>query len=304
MSSSALTPLAIDAQAVWEAGYEALALITRGQYCDVWKVRQRASARILLWKQLRPECASIPAATASLQRELQIGTDVRSPWVARLWPTLWQATPRYLIREYIRGTTLAAVCRTESRMPLLTAVWIARQLAQAVEHLHQCGYTHGAIRGTHVIVMADATVRLIDLSTAQPIVLPTSQQPTLNQGTRVSSAIAGNVVAELAHLSARSAAQPAIKAELLSLGKLLYELFTGQAPVAYESPFPTPDELQRHHARALKLRYPGMSGSLMDLLSTLVVESALPEQWSAGTITRRLVACELEELCERLPHAG
>jgi serine/threonine protein kinase len=76
----------------------------------------------------------------------------------------------YLVMELVEGRTLEDICRDEGAIDLeRAAVWLS-QVAEAVDHAHQQGVTHGDLTARNVIVSAtgrDTSAKVIDFGLAR-----------------------------------------------------------------------------------------------------------------------------------------
>jgi tetratricopeptide (TPR) repeat protein len=126
--------------------------------------------------------------------------------------------------EPARDTGPVAELRT--RTFLQAAVWITAQLADALQHAHDRGIFHRDIKPSNVLLAADGQPMLLDFNLAQQ---------THNEQ---AAATLGGTVAYMApeHLRALAGRDPALarrvdqRADLYSLGMVLFEMLAGQSP--------------------------------------------------------------------------
>jgi serine/threonine protein kinase/tetratricopeptide (TPR) repeat protein len=108
------------------------------------------------------------------------------------------------------------------------AAWIVARLAEAVQHAHQRGVLHRDIKPSNILLGADGQPMLLDFNVAQ----------NLRNAREKAVADLGGTVAYMApeHLRAVAAHDPALarlvdhRADLYSLGMVLYELLAGCGP--------------------------------------------------------------------------
>ncbi|MCI0464735.1 MAG: tetratricopeptide repeat protein, partial [Gemmataceae bacterium] len=109
------------------------------------------------------------------------------------------------------------------------AAWIVLRLAEALQHAHQRGVIHRDIKPSNVLLSSDGEPMLLDFNVAQSL----RGRPT--------KAVLGGTVAYMAPehlraLSSRDVAKSILvdqRADIYSLGMVLYELLSGGRPFAH-----------------------------------------------------------------------
>lgn len=146
------------------ARYEPVARLGQGGGGEVWAVRDRVTGSEVALKVLAEdagddEVKALVRETAALSGLEGLGV----PQVVA-FGRLPQSSRRYLVRDLVRGTSLAEVLES-GRGP-----WL-RPLASACDQLsiiHRAGLFHGDIKPANVIAAADGTGILVDLGLAAP----------------------------------------------------------------------------------------------------------------------------------------
>jgi serine/threonine-protein kinase len=126
----------------------------------------------------------------------------------------------YLIMEYVPGESLHALVRRQGTLHPAQAVWIAIQVALALDHAHQAGIVHCDIKPGNILIHRNGSVKVTDFGLAQ----------ALNLAER--SALDGVVAGTPAYISPEQVLtrRPDGRSDLYSLGATLFEMLTGQAP--------------------------------------------------------------------------
>ena len=151
-----------------------------------------------------------------------VGRSMRSP---HLVPVLDAHTegahllPGHALAE---GETLARRLSQPFAPPLPTtfAVWIARQVAEALDALDQAGWTHADVKPANIMVSPMGHATLLDLGLAHR---PADEDHGL----------AGILVGTpwyMAPETLLSAVRPDIRSDIYSLGAVLYEMLAGRLP--------------------------------------------------------------------------
>lgn len=125
--------------------------------------------------------------------------------------------------EYIEGSNLKELYAVHDLVLLENVAQIIIDMAEALEHVHECGYMHLDFKPENVIVSRNAAVRLVDFDLAQPI----TEKPkkiTKNPGTP-------------AYMAPEQLSGQAIdqRVDAFSFGVAAYELLTNQKPFPGET---------------------------------------------------------------------
>ncbi|MFK7986468.1 MAG: serine/threonine-protein kinase [Sandaracinaceae bacterium] len=137
----------------------------------------------------------------------------------------------YLIMQRLHGETLAARLRRQRRLPLLDALRIARAVASGLEAVHAAGVLHRDIKPENLFLHEDEesgeiVPKLIDFGVARPS----------TKSGRVT--LTGEVVGTPGYMApelARGKTDVDGRVDVYALCATLYELLTGELPVAGES---------------------------------------------------------------------
>ena len=117
---------------------------------------------------LRGEAQGI--GRAMLAREARVGQSVSHPNLAAVLASHWGGDKPHLVRPYLEGLTLRELlAHLHQPMPIASALWIARQVAEALRTLHQSGWLHGQVRPEHVIVSPQGHATLIDFALSRKL---------------------------------------------------------------------------------------------------------------------------------------
>jgi len=131
----------------------------------------------------------------------------------------------YLVMEYVQGEDLGQRLEAEGALPWQVALDLARQVALALEHAHCYDIVHRDIKPSNVMVLADGTVRVLDFGIARA---RTSPEVTL-------SGFVGSP--NYAAPEQATGKKVDIRADIYSLGIVLYRLLSGRLPFQGDTPW-------------------------------------------------------------------
>jgi serine/threonine-protein kinase len=236
-------------------------------------------------KALRKEWWHDPVAIDTLRREAWMGAKVSHPHLAPVLAAHVSGPPFYLVLPRLVGQTLAAYQTSGQRLAPPMALWILRQVAEALAALHESGgVIHGDVKPANIMIGPAGHATLLDLGFCQTATETKSwaQRPVL--GTL-------NYLAPERLVSACSAGP---QSDLYSLGVVLYELLAGELPLAANDPA----ALIALHRQAkpvnLAEKRPDLPISVARLAHRLLAKDPLRRPTSAQEVARELVRLEIE----------
>ncbi|MCB0168627.1 MAG: serine/threonine protein kinase [Anaerolineae bacterium] len=151
----------------------------------------------------------------------------------------------YMVMPFAGGETLDTRLRRKLKLSELTSVEIAWQVADALAYAHRQGIVHRDVKPSNILLSSDDHAMLTDFGVAQAW-----DDPSLTKE--------GHIVGTPAYMAPEQVAQGGTidhRADLYSLGVVLYRMATGRTPFRgttpqmlhahiYEKP-PTPSSLAR-----------------------------------------------------------
>ena len=134
--------------------------------------------------------------------------------IARIYDIAPAGNSYYIAQQYISGVTLKDLIAKKGTLSHKAACTIAVQLASGLEAAHNAGIVHGAMKPSNIIIDKDGRVFLTDFGLA---------------GIEAEADIPGRTAE---YLSPEQAANETYdgRADIYSLGLILYELLTGHSP--------------------------------------------------------------------------
>lgn len=195
-------------------GYEIFAELRRGPWVSVFKAFDHQNQRMVIIKALTEPAAPLHVRE-QLRVESEIGRRLVHPNLRQVYAAGGLDDNPYLVLEYVEGGTLAEV--VQRPLPIELCVWIAKEVARALQALHQHGILHRDVKPKNIFVASTGEVKLADLGLA--VDLDEAQRN-----------LAGTMAYFPPEIVLGQAATEA--SDLFSLGAVLYEMLTGEAPFA------------------------------------------------------------------------
>lgn len=209
--------------------YVLLEVLGVGGMATVWRAEEESGRQVAL-KVLHPG-RSDSDEERRFKREFMTLRDLRHPNVVAVYGAGRASVYPWLAMELVEGTDLDGLLSrwAEVRPPdrFAQVLAILRGLCEALDHVHQRGLIHRDIKPSNVLLGRDGRPKLTDFGVVKA---PGGQFST--QLTQV-----GRLVGTVAFMAPEQISGAPVdgRADLYSLGAVLYLLLTGRRPIEAES---------------------------------------------------------------------
>lgn len=220
--------------------YDVQVVIGRGGMGTVYRARHRKLDRLVAIKVLEPPAGVADAAafTERFEREARVLASLDHPHIVRIHDFGRTGEPlelNYLVLEYVEGANLRDLLKAGKLSPR-EVLELVPQICEGLQAAHRMGVVHRDVKPENILVDAEGRVRIADFGLAKISV----DEPTGLGLTRTSQTF--GTYHYMAPEQLRGASGVDHRADLYSLGVVLYEMLTGELPVGR---FPAPSEHER-----------------------------------------------------------
>src|SRR5882724_1072624 len=208
-------------QTVLEGRYTLERELGQGGMATVFLARDLRHARTVAIKLLDPAVTSTIGVERFL-REISITARLQHPHILTLIESGQEAGLVYYVMPHIEGESLRDRVGHEPPLSVTGAVWIAREVADALAHAHGHGVIHRDIKPENIL-LADGHAWVADFGIARA--LETSGDKSLT--------MAGLPIGTPAYMSPEQAeGRPDVdgRSDIYSLGCVLFEVLAGRPP--------------------------------------------------------------------------
>ena len=204
-------------------GYTFLKKMGEGAMGSVWKAADDGSGETVAFKFLVPHLAKHQDFIKRFEREARAMEVVQSPYVVRLKSRGDHAGAYYIIMEFLDGHPLRnEVGQLHRNVP--RAVGICRRIARGLQAMHNAGVRHRDLKPENVLMGAAGEVKIVDFGLAG-MAQDVDPHPGLTQ-TRVTMGTLNYMAPE----QRTNARRVDYRADIYSLGVMLFEMFTQELP--------------------------------------------------------------------------
>ena len=205
--------------------YEVEREVGRGGNARIFLATDSTGQRVAL-KILHPELLVSVAADRFL-REIKIASQLDHPHIARILDSGEQDWLVYYVMSYVEGTTLRDRLDTREPMAVAEVMRIACDLLDALDHAHQHGIIHRDVKPANVVLSPHGAI-LLDFGIARAVAASGNDQLTR-------SGIAVGTSSYMSPEQIMAVADIDHRCDLYSLGCVLYECLSGQAPFTHRN---------------------------------------------------------------------
>lgn len=279
--------------------YTVLDKLGEGGMGRVYKAIQQNLKRVVALKVVRSSLLKNDVALKRFRREVKAAAALSHANIVRVFDADQDGDRHFLAMEYIDGSDLGKLVKSNGPLPIPVACSYIRQAALGLQHAHDLNFVHRDIKPSNLLVAADETrqfgvrnaVKILDMGLARTQGEDISGEHISTELTR-----AGTVVGTPDYMSpeqAKNSSNVDSRSDLYSLGCTFYYLLTGEEVFPNGNPL---EKLLQHQLDAprpiqmLRMEIPPEVASIVQCLlakrpeqrfqSGLAVANAL-EPWCA-----------------------
>jgi TPR repeat protein len=288
-----LSPAASSGELGGLGGYRVLRVLGKGGMGIVYEAVEEALGRRVALKVMRPDVALNAQHRERFLREAKAAAIVESDHVCPIYRVDEVNGVPFIAMPLLKGEALFARLRPEKRLPIDEVVRIGREVALGLAAAHKCGLVHRDIKPANVwleaVPVGPPRARILDFGLVHG-----------ESDDRLT--VPGELMGTLAYLSPEQARGLKVdaRADLFSLGVLLYEMLTGGRPFAGTDRLSSLSSLALDTPEPPAALRPDVPAALNDLVVRLLEKDPQKRPASAAEVAARLAgSLEPEETDEQ-----
>lgn len=237
-ATAAIPPLSPEELAPHFPQLEILECLGRGGMGVVYKARQKSLNRLVALKLLAPERADDPQFAARFENEAQALAALNHPHIVSVFdfgsvssdspPSALRSPLYFLLMEFVDGVNLRQLLQSKRLTPE-EALSIVPPVCDALQCAHDHGIVHRDIKPENLLIDKNGTVKIADFGIAK-IVHSSHLAPRNEQGTSPHDAATMPFGTPDYAAPEQANGTADHRADIYSLGVVLYEMLTGERP--------------------------------------------------------------------------
>ncbi|MBQ7689139.1 MAG: Stk1 family PASTA domain-containing Ser/Thr kinase [Clostridia bacterium] len=205
--------------------YEIQEIIGIGGMSVVYKAYDRLDARTVAIKILKDEFLANEEFRLRFKNESKAIAMLSHPNIVKVYDVSFGEKLQYIVMEYVEGITLKEYIERQKILDWKEALHFVVQILRALQHAHDKGIVHRDIKPQNIMLLPNATIKVADFGIAR---FSRAETRNLNESSAIGS------VHYISPEQARGENTDG-RADIYSVGVVLYEMITGKLPFDSES---------------------------------------------------------------------
>ncbi len=254
--------------------YEIRDKIGQGGMGVVYRAYERNLDREVAIKVLPREVSSNEKYIDRFLRESKAAAKIEHPNIVTIYGAGVDEGDYYLAMQLVKGKTLAKIVREEGVLPWKEALEVIRQAASALHVAHQKGIIHRDIKPDNIMIEQSGIVKVMDFGLAKGAVFDSKiTESGVYLGTPEYSS---PEQCETLEVDAR--------ADIYSLGVVLYEMLSGTVPHKAETPLSLFKKIVYDKPRPIDEINPLVPKTVVSLLEKMLAKKREHRYQDAGEV--------------------
>lgn len=204
--------------------YEIQDIIGVGGMAVVYKAYDSIDDRVVAVKILKEEFLANEEFRRRFKNESKAIAILSHPNIVKVFDVSFGDRLQYIVMEYIEGITLKEYIEKQGVIEWRQALYFVIQILRALQHAHDKGIVHRDIKPQNIMLLENGTIKVTDFGIAR---FSRSETRTMTE----------KAIGSVHYISPEQAKGEVTdeKADIYSVGVVLYEMLTGKLPFEADS---------------------------------------------------------------------
>ncbi|MDH4218127.1 MAG: protein kinase, partial [Candidatus Aminicenantes bacterium] len=176
-------------------------------------------------KLIKPEIAADAKTIERFRNEMKLTRQIPHRNVCRMYDLGEEEGTCYITMEYVPGEDLKNFIRRSGQLTVSKATSIAKQTCEGLEEAHRLGVVHRDLKSSNIMIDKDGNVRIMDFGIARSLKKKDDTGVGVMVGTPEYMSPEQVESADVDH-----------RADIYSLGIIIFEMLTGRVPFQGQTP--------------------------------------------------------------------
>ena len=269
--------------------YRISAELGRGGMGVVYRAHDERLLRSVAIKILSDASSGSAETRSRMLAEARAASSLHHPGITTIYEVGEDGDSIFLVMELVEGRTLRSML-SDGPLEPKRIVEIGAQLAEALDAAHSRGVFHGDVKPENIVVQADGRAKLLDFGVARHGVEDTI---TKTLSTPLDANMTPGIQGTIAYLAPEQlrCEEADGRADLFSLGVVLYELSSGSRPFTAPNIAVLISQVISGASPHLRDAVPGAPAALCSIVGKLLEKEAARRYQSARDLQRELTGC-------------
>lgn len=199
--------------------YKICGVIAKGGMGVVYKALHPSLKRYIVIKKMTVRSNSVSAGR--FKKEAQILLDLNSPYIVHLFDYFTEGSYRYMAEELVDGLSAGKLLKKQTVLPPPVAMLIMQDMCLALKYAHSKGIVHRDIKPDNILISKRGEIKLADFGIASD---------SVDEDNITLSGMSLGTPAYMSPEQFEDSSSVDKRADIYSLGIMLYEMLTGSKP--------------------------------------------------------------------------
>jgi serine/threonine-protein kinase len=237
--------------------YRLDATVARSGMSTLFKATDLRDGKQVAIKVPHAEMEADPVLVERFRREQEIGQELDHPGVVKTFDGE-ERSRLYMVIEWVDGRLLRSILNQERKLPIERATNFALQICDALDTMHKHGVVHRDLKPENIMVDDEDRIKLIDFGIAMK-----------EDARRITFVDMSATLGTPDYISPEQVKgqRGDQRSDIYSLGVMLYEMLTGEAPFSGPNPLAVMNERVLHDPRPARTLRAEISAELEEILN-------------------------------------